>query len=190
MSATNRGSKRIESDFYPTPTETIDIFLKHYEIGKELTILEPCAGNGNIVESLKKIGCKNIDAVEIRREELENLVDKVGIGHVAICDFLTMNNKFLLDKYDIIITNPPYNLAQEFVEKSLEVIKPGGTVIMLLRTNFLESKKRFSFWQKNKLNGLYVLSKRPSFTGKGTDATSYSWFIWTKNEKKQTIEVI
>lgn len=190
MSATNRGSKRIEADFYPTPTETIDIFLKNYDIGKNLSILEPCAGNGNIVVSLQKIGCTNIDAVEIRQEEFESLIDKVGIGHVAICDFLTMNNKFLIGKYDIIITNPPYNLAQEFVEKSLEIIKPGGTVIMLLRTNFLESKKRFSFWQKNKLNGLYVLSKRPSFTGKGTDATSYSWFIWTKSEEKQTIKVI
>lgn len=142
MSATNRGAKRIESDFYPTPTETIDNFLKNYDIGKDLAILEPCAGNGNIIESLKKQGCMNIDAVEIRREEAENLIDKLGVGHVAICDFLTMNNKFLANKYDVIITNPPFNQAQEFVEKCLEIVKPNGTVIMLLRTNFLERDRK------------------------------------------------
>jgi len=60
---------------------------------------------------------------------------------------------------------------------------------MLLRTAFLESKKRYSFWQKHTLSGLYVLSQRPSFTGKGTDATSYAFFIFN-NSGKQEIKVI
>ena len=29
-------------------------------------------------------------------------------------------------------------------------------------------------------SGLYTLHKRPSFTGRGTDATSYSWFVWER----------
>ena len=60
---------------------------------------------------------------------------------------------------------------------------------MLLRTAFLESKKRYDFWQRHPVSKLYVLSQRPSFTGKGTDATSYSWFIWD-NSDKQEIKVI
>lgn len=69
-------------------------------------------------------------------------------------------------------------------------------MIFLLRTNFLESKKRFEWWQDKPPTKLYVLSKRPSFTGKGTDATSYSWFIWEKSRyvdrflKEQEIRVI
>ena len=70
------------------------------------------------------------------------------------------------------------------------MLNDDGKLIMLLRTAFLESKSRYEFWQKNKLNGLYVLSKRPSFTGNGTDATSYSWFIWDKSTEKQEIKVI
>ena len=50
----------------------------------------------------------------------------------------------------------------------------------LLRTNFLESEKRFKWWQEHPLSGLYTLHKRPSFTGRGTDATSYSWFVWER----------
>jgi tRNA1(Val) A37 N6-methylase TrmN6 len=48
-------------------------------------------------------------------------------------DFLTATEK---DKYDIVITNPPFNIAQDIINKSLEVVKPGGYVIMLLRLNY------------------------------------------------------
>ena len=94
-------------------------------------------------------------------------------------------------KYDVIIGNPPYSMAQEFIDKCLTLLNPGGRLIFLLRTNFLESKKRFTWWQDKIPSGLYVLSKRPSFTGKGTDATSYSWFIWDKSkDEEQIIKVI
>lgn len=63
---------------------------------------------------------------------------------------------------------------------SLELLHPGGLLIFLLRTNFLESEKRFKWWQEHPLSGLYTLHKRPSFTGRGTDATSYSWFVWER----------
>lgn len=82
--------------------------------------------------------------------------------------------------YDVIIGNPPYSLALDFINKSLELLHPGGLLIFLLRTNFLESEKRFKWWQEHPLSGLYTLHKRPSFTGRGTDATSYSWFVWER----------
>ena len=71
-------------------------------------------------------------------------------------------------------------MAMEFINKSLELLHPGGLLIFLLRTDFLESKKRFKWWQDHPLSGLYTLHKRPSFTGHGTDANSYSWFVWER----------
>lgn len=59
---------------------------------------------------------------------------------------------------------------------------------MLLRLAFLESKKRCDFWQKHPVSKLYVLSERPSFTGAGTDATAYAWFVW--NKEQSMIEVV
>ena len=189
MSATNRGSKRVESDFYATPLESVYALLDNYDgIKSSDFILEPSAGNGNIIKALRDRGITGrvIEAIELREEEREKLVELADV--VTMGDFLEVKPTYTC--YDLIIGNPPYSLAQEFIDKSLELLAPGGKLIFLLRTNFLESKKRFAWWQDKRPSGLYVLSKRPSFTGKGTDATSYSWFIWDKLTTTQEIKII
>lgn len=187
MSATNRGAVRNAYDFYSTPENVVHNFLDHYELpqGK---ILEPSVGNGSIVKAIRqreRESNRHIIGIEIRQEE--------EIGLKQICDEVYIDN-FLTWKsnstYDVIIGNPPYSLAKEFIEKCFEISNENTTIIMLLRTAFLESKKRYDFWQRNPVNGLYVLSQRPSFLGNGkSDATSYSWFIWN-NSNNQEIKVI
>ena len=188
MSATNRRAKRNPYDFYATPEDVVQNVLNHFDLTKYGNeILEPSAGNGNICKIVKAMyPNKNLTGLEIREEEQDNLnaiCDQVMCG-----DYLKLNSS---KKYDIIIGNPPFSLAKEFVEKSLDLLNENGVLIFLLRTAFLESKKRFDFWQSNPVTGLYVLSKRPSFlSGGGTDATSYSWFVWDKSTNKQFIQVI
>lgn len=177
MSATNRGCERKAYDFYATPPETVRAFLASFDgISSGDRILEPSAGNGQIIKVLREGGYDNrIDAVELRPEErgtLEALADNVTIG--SFFDYEPDCG------YDVIMGNPPYSLALDFINKSLELLHPGGLLIFLLRTNFLESEKRFKWWQEHPLSGLYTLHKRPSFTGRGTDATSYSWFVWER----------
>ena len=155
MSATNRGAKRIESDFYATPKDCVQNFIDHYG-SINGRVLEPSAGNGNIVEVVKRNGKNTVTSVELRSEEADNL--RAVSDKVIISDFLKFETD---DKFDFIIGNPPYSLAQEFLEKCFEIADKNTRIIMLLRTNFLESKKRCEFWQKHPVNGLYVLSKRP-----------------------------
>lgn len=192
MSVTNRGIIRKENDFYPTPAVVIETFLDNYHIGDkgEITkILEPCAGNGNIIKALQERGYTSIKAVELRKEEAENLNNMLGYGNFAIADFLTLNPKHIGD-IDVVITNPPFSLAMEFLQKSLEIVKNDGKVILLLRLGFLASRKRFGFMRENPPTEMYVLNQRPSFTGKGTDAQEYAWFVWDKAKEKQKIRVI
>lgn len=183
ISATNRGSHRIKSDFYATPIPVIENLFNHHKL-KKGNILEPSAGNGNFVKVIREKSNSHITALEIREEEYGNL-NKYA-DEVIIDDFLRWKPS---KKFKTIIGNPPYTYALEFIEKCFEIAEPDTEIIMLLRTAFLESQKRYEFWQKHPVNKLYVLSKRPSFTGKGTDATSYSWFIWN-GSNKQEIKVI
>lgn len=181
-------SERRPHDFYATPSDVIELFLQNFDLslfGKE--VLEPSAGNGNIITAVKvHYPDKKITAVELRGEELENL-EKVHSDTIIIDNFLSRNFN---QKYDIIIGNPPFSDALGFVEKSLTLLKENGVLIFLLKTSFLESKARHQFWQDNPLTGLYTLSKRPSFTGKGTDQASYSWFVWCPSYDNQEIKVI
>lgn len=159
MSATNRGAVRRPSDYYPTPKYTTRSLIQELttEGFPSLTFGEPCVGTWDIPSAIPEI-----DHTQWKWAELEQgrdyLTDGIPDGPV-----------------DAIITNPPFGLFVEFLDTAL------GTapfVAFLLRLNVLGSQKRHDWWQDKLPSHLYALSKRPSFTGKGTDATEYAWFVW------------
>jgi hypothetical protein len=161
MSATNRGATRSDHDFYATPHDAIDIAIRQIDWSKIGGVCEPCRGDGRILDRMvEKLDGGLVDWHEIRA------------GRDYLFDSPIPN------KYDLIITNPPYTLAQEFVEKAYIEAR---NVLMLLRLNFLGSKRRHEFWKTHTPDYLFILSKRPSFTGNGTDATDYAWFGWGKD---------
>src|SRR5574344_1583951 len=137
MSSTNRGTERKLYDFYATPLDVIENLLNNINLNKYGNkILEPGAGNGNICKVIKKYyPNKKVTALEIREEELTNLIQYSD--EVIINDFLQINMDC---KFNIIIGNPPYKNAIQFVNKSLELLNENGILIFLLRTAFLESK--------------------------------------------------
>lgn len=157
MSATNRGAARNENDFYPTPDSAIEPILEELDLSKVNSFCEPCKGSNAIGKYFKHID--TFDYAELSE----------GI------DYLETQR----DYADLIVTNPPFSVALEFLEKSLEEAR---TVAYLLRLNFLGSQKRKKFWQENPPTHIFVLSKRPSFTGKGTDSTEYAWFVWDRGD--------
>jgi len=187
VSATNRGSIREEYDFYPTPRSAVDPFLKEFILNPEslLGVLECCAGDGAIIKAIQDY-CSNVivEACEIQprfESDLRKLTNAVYIE-----DF----TKFDPDGYDLIISNPPFNQAEEIITHALENTGGFTEIAMLLRLGFLETKIRKPFWDKHPLTQLYVLSKRPSFIGRGrTDSSAYGWLVWS-DLRKPLIKVI
>lgn len=83
-----------------------------------------------------------------------------------------------------IITNPPYKYAKEFVEKAIELVKPGRKVAMFLKLTFLEGQARRELFRSNPPKRVYVASARLQ-CGKngdfsGTSMVAYAWFVWEK----------
>jgi hypothetical protein len=167
VSATNRGAERRPYDDYSTPAWCTEAIMREIVWGHNPLILEPCAGDGSIVHVLEpwlfRKTSPSIVAIDIRYGQ----------------DFLAMD---LDRRFDFVITNPPYSLAQEFVTKALEV---ANCTIMLLRLGFLAGQHRREWWRKHPPTALFVLSKRPSFTGRGTDATDYAWFVWDSTGRQK-----
>lgn len=193
MSSTNRGYSRHQSDYYVTPVDEIKRFLSAWLSDEQknsanwqnltdrpdrLSWLDPCAGGDDkhpmsYPEALKEIGVTP-ETVDIRQDSLANI-----------------KGDYLKEQFvglDVVITNPPFYLAKEIIEKALD---ESEYVVMLLRLNFLGSKGRFEFWQNNPPKKIYVHHKRMSFTGGPTDSIEYAHFVWQKGYKGETkIEVI
>lgn len=184
MSSTNRSGVRNNhiADYYITPVLEIEKFLKELEkfegyylhFGK---ILDPCAGGdeSNLMsypEALKQYS-QNIDTIDIREDSRA----------IIKTDYLLTNCK---DKYNLIITNPPFNIALDIIKKALDDVKPGGLVVMLLRLNFFGSKKRKSFWEQHMPIYTFVHHERMSFTDNGkTDSIEYCHMVWRKGHNPE-----
>lgn len=96
-------------------------------------------------------------------------------------DYLTVEEGWDGD----VVTNPPYRLAKEFVEKSLEIVGPGRKVAMLLKLTFLESQKRWPLFMENPPIRVWVFRERQVCGANGvfdtrSSAVCYAWFIWSK----------
>jgi hypothetical protein len=94
-----------------------------------------------------------------RRDEIERRVDVV----IAGCEPSADDERLSWSGFDLIMSNPPYGLAMEFILESLRLTeKRGGEVAMLLRLGWLASETRADFHRKHP-SDVYILPKRPSY---------------------------
>jgi SAM-dependent methyltransferase len=155
----------------PTPIDCIsemiskipnDLWQKN-----DLSILDPCCGNGNfsipiIFELLKHHNKQTIleqilEFNDINESRLEN-VRNVFCGEkyklqIFNHDFITFNNP---KKYDLIVANPPYakllengkrasknhNLIKDFIERALSQLKPNGYLLFITPDNWMSYADR------------------------------------------------
>lgn len=152
-----------DHDFYPTPPEVTMALLRAEKF--QGVIWEPACGDGAISRELEKVGYTVASS---------DLIDR-GFGKVQ--DFFAITEATISN----VVTNPPYSLAQPFVETALKFATK--KVAMLLQLSFLEGQKRNAWLQSSPLRTVHVFSNRVSLY-KGGDSrnrggkVAYAWFVW------------
>lgn len=177
---------RVDNDYYATPKNAIDAILNEVEL--KGSILEPSAGEGHISVLLKE----KYPNSEIISTDLIERKDKFNVGLQGNIDFLGHD---FGRTFDNVITNPPFNLAQEFIEKALEV--SNDKVIMFAKIQLLEGAKRRELFDKFPPKYIYVFSKRvnPLRNGEELDEKGkpwastmcFAWFVWEKKHDGEPI---
>src|SRR5215471_1256220 len=118
-------------DDFPTPPWATRALIEHVVVSKStlssMTCLEPACGRGHM----------SVTLAHYFREVMSFDVFDYGFGGVA--DFL--KTKHAPQSFDWVITNPPFRLGEEFIDRSLRIARCG--VAMLSRTVFIESVGRY-----------------------------------------------
>ena len=191
----NPKNKRVENDFYATNPKAVEMLLEKYTFkGKRL--LEPCVGEGHIIQGLDNYLHNNLNGISVN-DILDittlDICDR-GCPNTIVTDFLTWDTN---DKYDIIISNPPFSLAEEFCRKGLSLLDINGQMAMFLKIQFLEGVKRKEFFEKYPPKYIYVFRNRMATWNNGQPldpngkrwATTmcHAWFVWEKDNKEEPI---
>jgi len=174
--------ERSKADFYPTEQALIDAYIQKerwqildYAAKSEVVVADLGAGDGRWGLSLKK----KYPDVYILGLDIRDLPDPGFDYWYPNRNFLeTINPK----TWDVILGNPPYNIAMEWLNKCLEKInKRYGEIHLLLPLSFLSGEKRYNEFYSNKIvPDVTICSTRPSFSedGKTYPSREYGMFKW------------
>ena len=159
-------------DYFPTPAWATYALIDNEKF--EGDIWEPACGDGSMSRVLETTG------LPVRSTDL---FDR-GYGEAGV-DFLTADSSA-----DNVITNPPYNAAEAFVEACSW--KARRKFALLLRLAFLEGANRANtVFLRNPPSRVWVFSERITFypsgvEPKGSGTTAYAWFVWDRATEERT----
>ena len=119
-------------------------------------ILEPCAGTGQIVKYLVNLPSKTIHANErsYSRYKQGRLNTQSPFSALWLhSDFFSTNwdSSVREQRYDLVITNPPFSQCVEFIERSLSLLNPNNPesrLLFLLPLDWNCSLERGRHWQR------------------------------------------
>ena len=170
-------------DDFPTPpwaTRALCewLMLNGYRQIDHMTCREPAANRGHMVQPLREY-FGSVEASDVH---------DYGVG-IAVRDFLFPGP---LEIVDFTITNPPFRLAEQFIERASVTSSCGFAVIV--RAAFLEGQGRFErLFSKNPPSFVLQFTERVvmhkgRLAPEGSTATAYAWLVWLEGESPTKLE--
>lgn len=172
--------RRVEAhdslDDFPTPpwaTRALCEFLTNEGFAlDEMSCREPAANRGHMAMPLAE-SFANVDAADVH---------DYGVGF-AVRDYLFPGE---MPMVDFTVTNPPFRLAEQFIERAAATSSIGFA--MIVRAAFLEGQGRFErLFSKNPPSFVLQFTERVvmhkgRLAPEGSTATAYAWVIWLDGE--------
>lgn len=170
------GYERKERDFYPTEPwvtralcHAVDFSGDPRKAGYR-HVWEPACGDGRMAKVLDEAGYW-VSATDI-----------ADYGYGGLHDFLGKKPRGIGEAGYVaaIVTNPPFDLAREFIARALELTKEQkGKVAILQRHEFDAPKSNHPLFDPPFAAKL-VLHKRPRWSeaDKASPRFPYAWYLW------------
>jgi hypothetical protein len=173
-------------DDFPTPpwaTRALCEWLieQGHPLGEQ-TVREPAANRGHMVHPL----------LEYFDDVFASDVHNYGAGY-KVRDFLFGPARDWIPT-NWTITNPPFRLAEQFVERALDLSKIGCA--MLVRSAFLEGVGRYERLFKTRPPSSVlqfserVVMHKGRLAPEGSTATAYCWLVWEHDCTQTALEWI
>lgn len=151
------------TDFYPTPPECTVALLNYLDLPTGTVVWEPAAGEGHIVEVLADWGLS----------VLASDLHPAGRYVTESTDYLSAP---LPAGVDVVITNPPFSIAQAFIEHTLDL---GVPFALLLKSQYWHSKGRRALFERHRPTAVLPLTWRPDFLFGAKSASPTMECLWT-----------
>lgn len=157
------------------------------------SVIDPCAGTGILCKAAAAAGYFQPFAIDIK---------DWGFPLDLTEDFLTLEHDIFNGPDFSIFMNPPFSLAEKFVEKSFAV---GARKIICFQKfswwegSYDKGKKRGQWWDKYPPNRIYICGDRATCwrhdipkdqradSGGGGTPTAHAWFVWEVGNPSGTL---
>ena len=153
---------RQEADFYPTPAPVTQALIDTGLIPRGPRIWEPACGDGAMCKVLHRNGYSGFGTDLHER----------GMGNSGV-DFLRTQKCF----GPIVITNPPFMLAKEFILRAGRW-KEITWMALLLKANYWAAAERLQLFECYTPRWWLPLTWRVDFLNLGRPTMDVAWCIW------------
>lgn len=167
----NSNRARTKNDFYPTPEIASSSFLNTWTPPSTAEVFEPCGGDGSLIDVMKNRGINVVGSCDINPQRSD----------ITKQDFLSLNSSL---GGDTIITNPPFNLAEEFVRKSFDL--GYETVAILIKATWFSAASRIDLFENYRPSKKLDYTFRIDFMGMGRPVMECCWVIWEGKNSSTT----
>lgn len=182
MSTRTSGFARVDADLYETPAWVVDALAEHVQL-QGLSVWEPACGTGKMARAIA------------RYDTFVTATDRTDHGCEGLwqlCDFLDHGWWEPPQRFDAIITNPPFGpqgkTAEGFIEQGRALLRPGNMLALLLPVDFDSAKTRARFFSEcPHFAAKIVLTRRitwfepPPGEKRAAPSANHAWFIWERS---------